>query len=55
MVRGRLRMIDDDLAGARADLVGARSAAIRGPSRAAAMSHGRLSMLEYLEGIGRWR
>ena len=43
-------MIDDDLAGARADLVDARPAAIRGPSRAAAMSHGRLSMLEYLEG-----
>jgi DNA-binding CsgD family transcriptional regulator len=50
LTRGRLRLIDDDLAGARADLGKARTAALHGPSRAAAMALGRLAMLEYLEG-----
>jgi DNA-binding CsgD family transcriptional regulator len=50
MLHGRLRMIDDDLAGARAELSGARAAIFEGPSRSAAMLLARLAMLAYLEG-----
>ncbi len=52
-VRGRLRLVADDLAGAREDLAKVRAAAIRGASsRSAAMALGRLSFVEYY--AGRW-
>jgi len=49
LCRGRLRLIDDDLPGARADLIEV-VASLLGSSRSAALALGRLSLIEFLTG-----
>jgi DNA-binding CsgD family transcriptional regulator/tetratricopeptide (TPR) repeat protein len=53
LCRGRLRLIADDLPGARTDLLDVATETIRrGSSRSAALALGRLSLVEYYR--GRW-
>jgi ATP/maltotriose-dependent transcriptional regulator MalT len=49
-VRGRLRIVNDDLPGARLDLTKVTSTTVQGRSLRAAIALGRLSLLEYLTG-----